>query len=197
MRIAGFRPTSLFDGRGINAVVFTQGCTHGCKGCQNLSTWDKNGGTEASVEDVEARIEPYLPLITGVTFSGGDPVEQYDDVAKIAVWAKKKGLHTTLYTGYSFKEVVEFALRKWAKENGLPDTVLADEKSFEDLQETVKEDEDFLPFDTIIDGTFDEEEKSSDCAFRGSENQTIWEKMTVGSYYPIDYDENGEEEWFF
>lgn len=192
MRIAGFRPTSLFDGKGINAVVFTQGCVHGCNGCQNPSTWDKSGGTEVSVEDVEAMISPYLGFITGITFSGGDPVEQYEDIAKIAVWAKDKGLHTTLYTGYLLSDVMEIALRVWVKENGIPNAVF-----LKDLYETAKKDEDFLPFDTIIDGTFDEEKKSSDCAFRGSKNQTIWEKMTVGSYYPIDYDENGEEELLF
>lgn len=106
MRIAGFRPTSLFDGVGINAVIFTQGCRHHCEGCHNPSTWDMNGGTEVSVKKLEEMIEPYLGFITGVTFSGGDPVEQFDEVSKLARWAKEHGLTTTLYTGYVLDELI-------------------------------------------------------------------------------------------
>ena len=100
MRIAGFRNTSLFDGIGINFVIFTQGCGHHCDHCQNPSTWDFNGGTEISVESIEKLIEPYIGFIDGVTFSGGDPAEQLEEVTRIAQWAQQHSLKTTLYTGY-------------------------------------------------------------------------------------------------
>lgn len=105
MRLAGFRPTSLFDGPGINAVIFTQGCKHHCKNCQNPSTWKMDGGKEVSVKEVEKMIEPYLGFITGVTFSGGDPVEQWSEVKQVAHWAKEHNLKTTLYTGYIIEEI--------------------------------------------------------------------------------------------
>lgn len=107
MRIAGFRPTSLFDGVGVNAVVFTQGCPHHCENCQNPSTWNPDGGKEVSVEDVEKMIEPYLDFITGVTFSGGDPAMQFNAVDEIAAWAKNHGLTTTMYTGYIIDELLD------------------------------------------------------------------------------------------
>lgn len=110
MRIAGIRPTSLFDGVGINYVVFVQGCKHHCENCQNPSTWSPNGGKEATVEEIIDGILPYLDIITGVTFSGGDPIEQYEEIAQIAAWAKKHRLRTTLYTGYSFDDLVDYNL---------------------------------------------------------------------------------------
>lgn len=103
MRLAGFRPTSLFDGRGINFVVFFQGCQHHCEGCQNPTTWNLNGGCEISEEEVEDEILKYKSLITGITLSGGDPLYQKDSALKLATWAKAQNLQTTLYTGFNFE----------------------------------------------------------------------------------------------
>ena len=105
MRLAGFRPTSLFDGKGINFVLFFQGCLHCCKGCQNPSTWDFNGGTEFSEEQIESEILKYKPLISGITLSGGDPLYQKDSALKLATWAKSQNLQTTLYTGFKLSEI--------------------------------------------------------------------------------------------
>lgn len=101
MRIAGLRPTSLFDGKGINYVIFTQGCQHHCKGCQNPSTWDFDGGNEIPVDVLLKQIKPYIGFIDGVTFSGGDPAYQMYQVNHIAKWAKEHGLTVTMYTGFS------------------------------------------------------------------------------------------------
>lgn len=101
MRIAGLRPTSLFDGDGINYVIFVQGCQHHCKGCQNPSTWDFNGGDEIPVDMIIEQIKPYIGFIDGITFSGGDPAYQMYQVNYIAKWAKEHGLAVTMYTGFS------------------------------------------------------------------------------------------------
>ena len=101
MRIAGLRPTSLFDGKGINYVIFVQGCQHHCKGCQNPSTWDFDGGNEIPVDTIIEQIKPYIGFIDGVTFSGGDPAYQMYQVNHIAKWAKEHGLTVTMYTGFS------------------------------------------------------------------------------------------------
>ena len=107
MRLAGLNPTSLFDGVGVNYVVFFQGCRHRCPHCHNPSTWDFNGGIEMCHEHLQSRIKKFLPIITGITLSGGDPIYQLDDALMLAEWAKTLGLNVTLYTGFSFKELLE------------------------------------------------------------------------------------------
>lgn len=105
MKVAGFRPCSLFDGPGINFVIFTQGCEHKCKGCHNPSTWEISGGKEMSVAEIKKAIEPYIGFITGICFSGGDPILQKEEVDELAKWAKLNDLTTILYTGYSFEDI--------------------------------------------------------------------------------------------
>ena len=34
---------SIVDGPGLRAVIWTQGCSHNCKGCQNPQTHSFNG----------------------------------------------------------------------------------------------------------------------------------------------------------
>lgn len=106
-----------------------------------------DGGLEMTVEEIESDIEKYMPLITGVTFSGGDPVYQLSEVLKLDAWAKAKRLKTTLYTGFSVTN------DKWLSE---------------------------LPFDYIIDGRFEKSLRTSACAFRGSKNQNMYQRMEAG-----------------
>ena len=75
LRVAGVIEESIVDGPGLRFVLFLQGCRTHCKGCQNPQTWDFNGGTLVSAEDVLARIQGD-PLVHGITFSGGEPFEQ-------------------------------------------------------------------------------------------------------------------------
>ena len=41
---ADLQPDSTVDGPGLRTVIWTQGCAHHCKGCQNPQTWDFAGG---------------------------------------------------------------------------------------------------------------------------------------------------------
>ena len=167
MKIAGRHATSLVDGKGINYTLFVQGCKHGCEGCQNPSTWDMTGGTEMTIEQIKDDISSFVPPVSGVTFSGGDPMYQLKDTLKLASWAQTCGLRTTLYTGFEMSEI---------------EKLLAEEKcSLSDA-----------PFDYIVDGCFIQSEKSDDVAFRGSANQTMW-KWIDGEYCPIEIDDNGSE----
>ena len=144
MRIAGVHATSLMDGKGINYTLFVQGCDHKCEGCHNPSTWSFTGGKEISLEKIEKHILSYVPPVSGVTFSGGDPMYQIKETIELAEWAKAHGLQTTLYTGFDVSEVCKAMSGK------------------------------DYPFDYIIDGCFEMEKKSVDTAFRGSSNQKIW-----------------------
>ena len=156
MRLAGCRSTSLFDGYGVNLVIFTQGCCHGCIGCQNPSTWEINGGYELTLKEIQADIISKLPLITGVTFSGGEPVLQFGEVRKLAIWCKAKGLTTTMYTGYTLEKHKDDFLLITSKEiHGIINK------------------EQLKAFDYIIDGRYEDDKKCIDVPFRGSSNQRI------------------------
>ena len=66
---------SIVDGEGIRTVVWTQGCPHNCPGCHNPHTFNYKGGFE---EEVDVLIDEILKIEMqdGITFSGGDPMEQ-------------------------------------------------------------------------------------------------------------------------
>lgn len=102
MRIAGVLTCSLVNGEGVRYVIFTQGCRHGCAGCQNPDTWDMDGGYEVSVEDLAADIRKHR-LIDGITLSGGDPMEQEAECLKLLDLLP--GVSVWLYTGYEWQEI--------------------------------------------------------------------------------------------
>ena len=64
LRIAGIVPESVVDGPGIRFTVFTQGCRHNCKGCQNPQTHDFNGGYFVDTDDLFSEMIEN-PLIKG------------------------------------------------------------------------------------------------------------------------------------
>ena len=154
MKLAGIRSTSLFDGRGINTVIFFQGCSVGCPGCHNPGTHDFEGGVEVSLDMVTEHIEQFLGFIDGITLSGGNPVESWEDAYALAKWAKEHRLLVTLYSGWPIEKVFE---KNKAEAHKLLSYV-----------------------DTVIDAPFDAEKKA-DLPFRGSSNQSIWDN--IGGYW--------------
>ena len=65
----------LKNGDGLRVVLWVAGCNHQCKECQNPETWDECGGLPF---DESAKAELFKELekdyISGITFSGGDPI---------------------------------------------------------------------------------------------------------------------------
>ena len=87
---ADLQSDSIVDGPGLRAVVWTQGCSHNCKGCQNPTTHDFNGGGLVPNKMVWDAIDE-LEYHTGITFSGGDPMCQPVACNELAKYAKCKG----------------------------------------------------------------------------------------------------------
>ncbi len=80
--IAGIVPSSFVDGPGNRLVIFLQGCNLRCIYCQNPETWDLTGKgnplcIEISLEELLKVINKYIDFISGVTFSGGEPLLQW------------------------------------------------------------------------------------------------------------------------
>ena len=99
---------SIVDGPGIRTVVWTQGCSHNCKGCHNPETHSFDGGKLYDIEYVKKQIKKYS-YNDGVTLSGGDPMFQVEASLEIAKYAKKLGLNIWCYTGFTFEQILDLA----------------------------------------------------------------------------------------
>ena len=145
IRLASYlQPDSIVDGEGVRTVIWTQGCSHNCKGCHNPATHDFKGGFEVDTKEI---IEDLATLEgqDGITFSGGDPMFQAEACIEIAKYAKENNLDIWCYTGFKFEELLNIPKFK-----------------------------EFLKYiDVLVDGKFIEEEKSLNLDFRGSRNQRI------------------------
>jgi len=148
LRLAGIIPESIVDGEGIRACIYVQGCPHQCAGCHNPHTHNAGGGEEYSLFDITQKIFPN-PLLSGLTFSGGEPFTQAEKLAILAKWAKSNGLNIWCYTGYTYEELLTLS-----KSN----SAIAELLSLVDM---------------LVDGPFIQEQKDLTLAFRGSKNQRI------------------------
>ncbi|MBR5152610.1 MAG: anaerobic ribonucleoside-triphosphate reductase activating protein [Clostridia bacterium] len=148
LRISGTVPESIVDGPGIRYTVFVQGCPHHCEGCHNPQTHDFDGGKEIEQERILNEIKKN-PLLSGVTFSGGEPFCQPEALAELGEEIKKMGLNLVCYSGFTFEELYAMAEKDAGVHSLLSLT------------------------DILIDGKFVLAEKSLMLKFRGSKNQRI------------------------
>ena len=104
LNIAGIVDDSIVDGDGCRLTVFVQGCHRRCHGCQNPETQPLEGGHEETLEALLQKIRQN-PLLTGVTFSGGEPFLQCAPLAKLAKEIHAMGLDIWSYSGYTLEEL--------------------------------------------------------------------------------------------
>jgi len=90
----------LVDGPGIRTVVFLNGCSLRCKFCHNPETWQLKDLNYTSNEIVKKvlRSKPYFKKSGGVTFSGGEPLLQYDFLVETCKQLKKENIHIAIDT---------------------------------------------------------------------------------------------------
>ena len=101
--------SSMIYGPGKRWVLWTQGCTLGCKGCWNTQTWSKKNGETWSISQLLESISSQED-IEGITILGGEPFQQLDGIAELIKYVKQLGLTVMLYTGY---EKAEFNDLMW------------------------------------------------------------------------------------
>ena len=95
------------NGDGLRIVLWLSGCSHHCYNCQNPQTWNPYSGIPF---DESAKQEIFNELskdyISGITFSGGDPLHEnnLDEVLKLTKQIRISFPEKTiwLYTGYNF-----------------------------------------------------------------------------------------------
>ncbi|MEG0829061.1 MAG: anaerobic ribonucleoside-triphosphate reductase activating protein [Anaerovoracaceae bacterium] len=148
LKIAGIVRESIVDGPGIRFVVFSQGCPHHCPGCHNEETHDFNGGIAFKIEKIITEVDKN-PLLTGVTFSGGEPFCQVEGFLALGKELKKRKLDLVIFTGYTFEELL---------------TMGGENQNVIELLRIT---------DLLIDGRFVQEKKDLTLQFRGSNNQRM------------------------
>ncbi|MBO5138138.1 MAG: pyruvate formate lyase-activating protein [Bacilli bacterium] len=91
----------LVDGPGIRTVIFFNGCKLRCKYCHNPEMWqikEYNTTPEELVKKI-IRFKPYYKRNNGgVTFSGGEPLLQYEFLLETCKLLKKENIHIALDT---------------------------------------------------------------------------------------------------
>lgn len=146
MRYHNITKEDMLNGDGLRSVLWLAGCNHQCKNCQNPVTWDINGGLpfdENAQNELFQSLEP--DYITGITFSGGDPLhpQNREEVFALARTIKEKfpTKDIWLYTGY--------------------------------LWEEFKDNPGITVLDVFVDGEFKEELKDVNLPWVGSSNQRV------------------------
>ena len=108
LRVAGIVNDSITDGPGIRFALFVQGCPHRCPECHNPQTHDFAAGTVMEIGEIAAKIRQN-PLLTGVTFSGGEPFCQAEALANLAELIAPLRLDLAVYSGYTVEELLELS----------------------------------------------------------------------------------------
>lgn len=137
------------NGPGLRVTLFVSGCDHYCNGCQNPETWDTKSGIpfdNTAIEEIFKQLDN--DYISGITFSGGDPLNANNRVEVCSLihqirlkYGKSKSIW--IYTGYTWEEIV----------NTLTPVLLG--------------------VDVLIDGMFDKDLADVNYHWAGSTNQRV------------------------
>ena len=146
MRYHNITKDDMRNGDGLRVVLWVAGCSHRCEECQNPVTWDPMGGLLFGEKDKEELFEELgKSYISGITFSGGDPLfeSNENDVLALAKEIREKfpGKTIWLYTGY--------------------------------LWEYVKNREIAQYLDVLVDGPYIRQMRDTQLHWRGSANQRV------------------------
>lgn len=150
------------NGDGLRVVLWLSGCSHHCYNCQNPQTWNPNSGIPF---DESAKQEIFNELskdyISGITFSGGDPLHEnnLDEVLKLVKQIRNSFPDKTiwLYTGYSYSEIFR-GQSSCLYQEGL---------------NNFKRREIISNIDVLVDGEYIDEQKDLTLKWRGSKNQRV------------------------
>ena len=146
MRYHNITKDDMLNGDGLRVVLWVAGCSHCCKECQNPITWDPDGGIlfdESAKEEIFGQLDE--DYISGITFSGGDPLHQANslDVKNLMAEIKEKYPKKTiwLYTGSDWEDICQMPLMQYV--------------------------------DVCVDGEFKVDLKDNKLLWKGSSNQRV------------------------
>ena len=103
LRVAALWHGSVVEGPGRRSVLQVQGCPLRCSArCFVPATHDLEAGVVLPVDTlVDALLDPAGAPRDGISVLGGEPFGQPAGLAALLRRFKRRGLHTTVYTGYT------------------------------------------------------------------------------------------------
>ena len=134
------------NGDGLRITLFVSGCSLHCKNCQNPQTWEKDSGI---LFDESAKQEIFEELkkdyISGITLSGGHPIEPYniDEITNLCKEIKERFPKKTiwLYSGWYYEKIKDLDIMQY--------------------------------IDVLVDGPYIDEKRNINLKWRGSSNQRV------------------------
>ncbi|MCI8354566.1 MAG: anaerobic ribonucleoside-triphosphate reductase activating protein [Lachnospiraceae bacterium] len=146
MRYHNITKDDMLNGDGLRVVLWVAGCSHCCRECQNPVTWDPDGGLffdDKAKQEIFAQLD--RDYISGITFSGGDPLHSANRPAVRSLMAEIRQKYPDktiwLYTG--------------------------------DVWENVRHDATMQYVDVLVDGEFEVERRDTRLLWKGSGNQRV------------------------
>ena len=116
-------------GPGKRIGIWFSGCSHGCVGCSNPELWQQQEKYKISIGDVLSLIHQISDAnpVDGFTITGGDPIEQSEDLSLLLKELKTISDDILVYTGFGIEELTEKQLENIS--------VLIDGKYVEELND--------------------------------------------------------------
>lgn len=136
----------MLNGDGIRVTLFVSGCSLHCPYCQNPQAFDPDSGIPF---DEEAKQEIFdelkKPYISGLTLTGGHPLEDYNinECTKLCKEIKNKfpTKNIWLYTGYIYENIMNYEILDYV--------------------------------DVLVDGNYQHKLRDVSLKWRGSSNQRV------------------------
>lgn len=151
----------MLNGSGLRTVLWVSGCSIKCYNCQNPQTWDFNSGipfTEDTMEELLSDLSK--PYISGLTLSGGHPLEPqniptvYQIVKRVKADFPNKSIW--IYSGLTFEQIIE------------------KDKFYEDHEVNSPSPLDVVRLcDVLVDGDYQDDKRDITLPWRGSSNQRV------------------------
>jgi anaerobic ribonucleoside-triphosphate reductase activating protein len=105
VNVASFAAETTALGPGVRAVIWVQGCPLRCPGCLAPGWIPSIPANLLTPAEILAKLE--LDEIDGLTFSGGEPMEQATGLAELARLARKqKDVNIICFTGYRYERLL-------------------------------------------------------------------------------------------
>lgn len=137
-------------GPGERIAIWTQGCSKRCRNCASRELWEKDGAKDIAVGRLIEKMAECIgeEKVDGITITGGDPLEQPEELSLLLEGLHRFSNDILLYTGYEYGELQE----------------RFESAYLERLRKNVS---------VLIDGRYMDDKNDNKSALRGSVNQNI------------------------